>query len=261
MNPQKTPVSPSAPIHASAKHGWLAAALLVISLAGACSRPTPVALLFNPAPWQDGETHIFRVTDVDGNRAGQATFRAVAGDNDANEKIWSLTRTIQTQGDTEEITAKVSAVGFRPASSYLVRSNAAGTETVDAQYNGPAVDMVLTTRADVMTNQRVEVPSDVREAATLPMIVRALPLARGYATQLNAFLPIVGQLDRVTVSVVGDEQVTVPAGVYDAWVVTLDTGDAVSRLWIAKAAPYPLVKYIDGRNKATFELESFVADQ
>ncbi|MBK8795509.1 MAG: hypothetical protein IPM07_03420 [Anaerolineales bacterium] len=85
--------------------------------------------------------------------------------------------------------------------------------------------------------------------------------ARGYATQLNAFLPIVGQLDRVTVSVVGDEQVTVPAGAYDAWVVTLDTGDAVSRLWIAKAAPYPLVKYIDGRNKATFELESFVADQ
>lgn len=261
MNRSETSVSCPASTHVFTQRWWFVAALLVVSLAGACSRPTPVALLFNPAPWRDGETHIFHVTDVDGNRAGQATFHAVAGANDADEEMWSLTRTLQTQGDTEEITAKVSAAGFRPASSYLVRSNAAGTETVDAQYNGPAVDMVLTTRADVMTNQRVEVPSDVREAATLPMIVRALPLARGYATQLNAFLPIVGQLDRVTVSVVGDEQVTVPAGAYDAWVVTLDTGDAVSRLWIAKAAPYPLVKYIDGRNKATFELESFVADQ
>jgi len=29
-------------------------------------------------------------------------------------------------------------------------------------------------------------------------------------------------------------------------------------LWIAKEAPYPLVKYIDGRNRATFELERYV---
>src|SRR5690606_19291096 len=117
---------------------------------------------------------------------------------------------------------KVGAAGFRPQSSYLERSNAAGTETVDAQYGGPEVNMELTSRADVMTTQRVEVPSDVREMASLPMIARALPLARGYATQLNGFTPIVGLLDRVTLSVVGDEQVTVPAGTYDTWVVTAD---------------------------------------
>ncbi len=97
----------------------------------------------------------------------------------------------------------------------------------------------------------------MRETSTLPMITRALPLASGYATQLNAFLPIAGLLDRVTVSVVGDEDITTPAGTYDTWTVTLDAGDAVTRLWIAKDAPYPLIKFIDGRNKATFELESF----
>lgn len=238
-----------------------AVVLAMTSLFAGCSRPAPVALLFNPAPWQDGETHTFRVTDVDGNRAGSASYTITAGSTADGKAMWSLQRNIQTQGDTETVTTKVSATGFRPTSSYLERSSAAGTETVDAQYNGPVVDMLLTTRAAVTTNQRAEVPSDVRDTTTLPMIVRALPLARGYATQLNAFLPVAAVLDRVTVSVVGDEEVTAPAGVYDAWVVTLDSGDATSRLWIAKAAPYPLVKYIDGRNKATFELERYVASQ
>ncbi len=242
------------------RRGWTAAlaGLALVILAG-CSRPTPTGLVFNPAPWQDGEQHTFLLTDVDGNRAGTATYAMTGGTNDAGEAMWSIERIISAQGDTEQIAMKVGAAGFRPQSSYLERSNAAGMETVDAQYNGPEVNMELTTRADVMTTQRVEVPSDVREMASLPMIVRALPLARGYATQINAFTPIVGLLDRATVSVVGDEEVTVPAGTYDTWVVTIDTGDAVSRLWIAKDAPFPLVKYIDGRNKATFELQEFAA--
>ena len=232
---------------------------LALAMLAGCSRPTPTGLIFNPAPWQDGEQHTFRLTDVDGNRAGTATFTMTGGTNDAGEAMWSIERIISAQGDTEQIAMKVAASGFRPQTSYLERSNAAGTETVDAQYDGPAVNMELTSRADVMTTQRVEIPSDAREMASLPMIVRALPLARGYATKLNAFTPIVGLLDRVTVSVVGDEQVTVPAGTFDTWVVTADTGDAVTRLWVAKDAPYPLVKYIDGRNKATFELQEFAA--
>lgn len=238
---------------------WVA--LLIAGLLAACSQPTPVALRFNPAPWQDGEEHVFRITDVDGKPAGITTFAMTAGVNDQDQTVWAISRNTQAQGDLEELTVKVSEAGFRPQSSYLERSNAAGRESVDAQYNGPAVDMVLTTRADVATPQRVEVPSDVRESATLPMITRALPLARGYATQLNAFLPVAGLLDRVTIRVVGDERITAPAGAYDTWIVTLDTGNSISRLWVAKDAPYPVIKYIDGRNRATLELESYVANQ
>lgn len=235
--------------------------LLLVGILAGCNQTSPVGLVFNPAPWQDSEEHVFRITDVDGKYAGTMRYTMTEGVNDQGQPLWSITRSTQAQGDQEELTVKVMATGFRPQSSFLERSSAAGRETVDAQYNGPAVDMVLTTRADVATTQRFEVPSDVRESATLPMLARALPLARNYTTRLNAFLPVVGLRDRVTVRVVGDERLTTPVGAFDTWVVTLDTGNSISRLWVAKEAPYPVVKYIDGRNRATYELESYVASQ
>lgn len=231
--------------------------LLALLLLVGCSQPAPVALRFNPAPWQEGETHTFRLTDSDGTYAGTMTYTLTSGTNDAGERLWSLLRQTQAQDGQETITVKFFEAGFRPQASLLERSSTAGTETVDAQYAGPAVDLVLTTRADVATTQRIEIPSDVREAVTIPMLVRALPLARGYATQLNSFLPVAGTLERVTVRVVGDESLPVAAGLYDTWVVLLDTGDTVSRLWVAQNAPYPVVKYIDGRNRATLELEQY----
>ena len=92
---------------------------LVLALLAACSKPTPTGLIFNPAPWQDGEQHTFRLTDVDGNRAGTATFTMTGGTNDTGEAMWSIERVISAQGDTETLTMKVGAAGFRPQSSYL----------------------------------------------------------------------------------------------------------------------------------------------
>lgn len=254
-------LQPALTISRRHRHSMLLVLWLVAGMIAGCNQSTPVGLVFNPAPWQDGEEHVFRITDIEGRYAGVMRYTMTEGMNDQGQPLWSITRTTLAQGDQEELTVKVLATGFRPQSSLLERSNAAGRETVDAQYNGPAVDLVLTTRADVATTQRFEVPSDVRESGTLPMIARALPLARNYATRLNAFLPVVGLLDRVTVRVVGDERLVTPAGTFDAWVVTLDTGNSLSRLWVAKEAPHPVVKYIDGRNRATYELESYIASQ
>ena len=156
-----------------AAHTWRAArrwralllAALALGLLAGCSRSAPVGLLFNAAPWQAGETHTFGVTDVDGNRAGIATYSMAAGSGGGGgdgEAMWQLTRITQTQGDTETITTTISAAGFRPSASWLTRTSAAGTETVAARYNGPAVEMTLTTLAKVKTNQRAEVPSDLR---------------------------------------------------------------------------------------------------
>jgi hypothetical protein len=103
--------------------------------------------------------------------------------------------------------------------------------------------------------QRAQVTSDVRENATLLMLLRAMPLARGYATVINTFVPIAGQMDRVRVFVTGEETLTVPAGAFPVWTLELEAADgAVTKVWIGKEAPYQLVQFTDGRNNATFAL-------
>ncbi len=90
-------------------------------------------------------------------------------------------------------------------------------------------------------------------------IVRTLPLAEGYVTRINSFLPVVGKQERLIVSVVGQADVTVPAGSFPAWEVRLESPDKrTTTAWIGRDAPYPVVKFIDGRSKATYELTEFV---
>jgi hypothetical protein len=233
---------------------------LTLGFLAACrgGNATPGPLVFNPPPWQDGEVHTFRLTDVDGKPAGVATFTFTAGVDDKGEPGWTVERRVDAQGAVETVTTKVGGKGFRPTASLLERTGVDGsTETVDAAYKGAEVLMTLTSRDDVTSLQRVEVPSDVRDSATLPMLVRALPLARNYATRINSFVPIMGILDMVQVRVTGEAEVTAPAGTYRTWVVELALPDVTSTAWVAQEAPFPLVKYYDGRNKGTYELENF----
>ena len=144
--------------------------------------------------------------------------------------------------------------GFRPLQSTLVRIARDGTEVVSAKYNGSQADLELTTKQNVTTVQRVSIPSDARDHATLIMLLRALPLAEGYAVRLNVFLPVVGILDRVTVEVARQEQVSVLAGTYDTWYVQMETANSETEAWVSTQAPYPVVKFIDSRNGGTFEL-------
>ena len=244
---------------ASKPGALLLAAILMLFLAACAGSATPQPLRFGAAPWQSGEQHTLSITGADGQPAGMLTYLLTAGADETGAPEWVLERTVDSLGLQEFITVKMGDVGFRPKSAYLERSDQEGQESVDAQYANGQVDMELSTKRNVATVQRVSVPSDARDMVTMPMILRGLPLARGYVTQMNLFLPIAGQLERVTVRVTGEEEITVPAGTFKTWVVDVDSADAVSKLWFAQAAPNQLIKYQDGRNKAIFELTDYQA--
>ncbi|MBK8050314.1 MAG: DUF3108 domain-containing protein [Anaerolineales bacterium] len=236
---------------------WLP--VFAIFLFAACGSPKPAALVFNPAPWQDGEQHVLAITDREGKPAGQLEFSISAGVNDQDEPLWVIQRTITSGGNQESITVKIDEKGFRPRASYLERTDANSVESVDAQYNNGQVDLTLNTKQNVMTVQRAQIPSDARETVTLPILVRALPLTRNYATQINAYLPLANQLERITVRVDGEETLTTPAGAIKSWVVVLDSGDAKSKAWVAQDSPHQLLKYVEGRTQTTFDLQTYQA--
>lgn len=233
--------------------------LLTAMLLAGCAQATPQPLLFGPAPWPDGEQSTYTLTDRNGQQIGSARYTltsipATNGNDGGSDGAWQLVRTITALESREAMTITMDARGFRPQASQLERVNAAGSETVEAVYSSGQVDMTLNTRQNVRTVQREQVPSDARETVALPMLLRSLPLASGYATQINAYLPVAAQLERITARVAGEETVRTDAGSFATWVVVLDAGDAESKAWIAKEEPYLLVKYLDGRNQATLEL-------
>jgi hypothetical protein len=221
-------------------------------LAG-CGQRSVQPLIFNAAPWQPNEISTYQLTDLNGSYAGTARYDLTRLEGD----LWNLRREINAQGTQEVVAVDMAETGFRPVQSTLVRIAREGTEVVSATYTGSQANLELTTKQNITTYERVSVPSDAREQATLVMLLRALPLAEGYAVRLNVFSPVTGLLDRVTVAVVGRQQVTTLAGDYETWFVRMEAPDSETEAWVETEAPYPVVKFIDSRNGGTFELSEF----
>ena len=230
----------------------LLCALLSFPFLTACA-PQPEPLVFGQPAWSDGETSAYRVTNREGRIAGAALFRTGQAENGN----WRLTREIDDAGSIERAVVEVRPPGYRPVYSHLTRAVQGGNQVVETEYTGATVDIALTNRRGATVYERVQAPSDIRDERTLLLILRALPLAQGYATRINSFLPVVGRVERVTVQVRHAETVIVPSGSYSAWLVELKTNQRTTTAWVARAAPFPLVKFIDGRSQATFELTGF----
>ena len=232
--------------------------IIVALLVAGCNRqPDVQPLKFNAAPWLPNENSTYQLTDLNGNYAGTARYDIASLDGN----VWNLRREINAQGTQEIVAVDMSHEGFRPIQSTIVRIAKEGTEVVSAKYSGSQADLELTTKLNITTMQRVSIPSDARDQAALVMLLRALPLAENYAVRLNVFLPIVGILDRVTVSVEKAEQVTTLAGTFDTWYVRMETPNSQTEAWVSTQAPYPVVKFIDSRNGGTFELSEFQVGQ
>ncbi len=241
----------------TAWRAWgLSVALLALLLLAGCS-PQVQPLVFGEPVWQDGETSAYRVTNVEGRVVGEATVSLHAGGEHAGGDAWTLRRAVQDVAVYEEVVVEFRSQGYTPVYTDLVRRDGAGSQRVEATIDRAQVNIALTNRLGNTVYERVSAPSDIRDERTLLTLVRTLPLAPGYAVRLNSFLPVVGQTERVTVVVDKAETITVPAGTFAAWKVELRTPDRTTTAWIAQDPPHPVVKFIDGRSKATFDLVAF----
>lgn len=216
----------------------------LLVLLGACGAPPVQPLHFGNAPWQSSETSRYSLLDADGNPLGTAIL-ALTQEQVGGATGWLFRRQVTGSGGSEVSSVAFSADGYRPAQSAINLTDSTGTERVTATYDQGEVNLELTTKLNNTTYQQYNTPSDARDQRSLWALVRTLPLAQGYSTELNSFLPLTGQLERVTVTVGKQEQVTVPAGLFDAWSVMLDNGDRETRFWLAVDAPHTLVKVED----------------
>ena len=232
--------------------------LLAFAFSG-CGQPEVQPFALAATPWSAGEATVYQVTDINGAAAGTARYTLTMGAGENSPESWTIQREIMAQGTTEVVVVVVSQNGLRPQSSLLTRINKDGQQIVQSTYGSDGVDTVLTSVQNITTYDHFNVPSDALDVDTVLQVVRALPLAEGYATRLNSFGTTTGRVERVTVQVIQQELVTTPAGDFDTWQVALETPTTKTSAWIGRNDARLLVKYVDGRNGGTFVLSEYTA--
>ncbi len=174
--------------------------LVLLLLLSACGAPPVQALRLGDAPWASGETASYNLLDDAGAPVGTAIL-ALSQEQVGDAPGWILRRQVTGREGSEVSNVTMSGAGYRPVQSALALTDATGSERVSATYDRGEVNLDLTTKSNSTTYQKVNVPSDARDQRSLWTIVRSLPLAAGYSTQLNSFLPLTGRLERMTVTV------------------------------------------------------------
>ena len=224
----------------------------------ACGTSTPEPLVLGEPVWQAGERSEYRVTNREDVVAGSAIIEITAAE-DLTDGGWVFRRVINDIGVSEAATVTVQSLGYLPLHSLTVRSTQNAQEIVEADHDRAQVDLTITNQQGATVYERVNVPSDSRDERTLLPLLRTLPLRRGYAANINSVYPLTGFSERFSIRILGSETVTVPAGTFDTWQIELRTTDRTTRAWVGQDAPHLLVKFIEGRSQATFELSSFLA--
>jgi hypothetical protein len=106
------------------------------------------------------------------------------------------------------------AAEFTPDSAYASMTSPLGKQNI-----------VLPNRADILVN-----------AMAVDVIVSGLPLATAWRDSATMLVIDAGgaALTPVTLSVEGEERITVPAGEFDCWIVAIEAERASGRLWVTK---------------------------
>ena len=183
---------------------------------------------------------------VQGNALGQATA-AVERVSEGDHPVLRLTSSMSLGGMVSEFdTATVDAATLAP-----LHLRAGGTQ------GGQPISLVLDYQPGHVTGH-VHIPTQqgVHDAAvdtalaagtldenTVSNLLPALPLAGGAKWTVSAYDATEGTVRTLSAAVTGEDSVTVPAGAFSCWKVSLTGGQFPINFYVTKTAPYLIAKY------------------
>lgn len=223
----------------------VATAVLVLGLGG-CGQP----LRFAAA---DGEIGIYHLMDhAAGVAVGQVTY--MLEDVDGN---WSIRQELSLGRTRETVELTVAAGTLRPRQLGLEVTTPDGWTRLDATYTGRTAEVKLDRQGEIEAHALPLPRGRFFEGESLLYVLRSLPLATGYRTQLEVVLTRSLTPARIGVEVRGREQIRTPAGEFLTWVV--EVPDLFQMVWIGVEAPHPVVRVMDWGSGTALELVAFQA--
>ncbi|HEY3359125.1 MAG TPA: YhfC family glutamic-type intramembrane protease [Polyangia bacterium] len=221
-----------------------AALLAAVVLAGCGATPSAPPRL--TAPWSDGEVTTYDLLDRRGAVVGAATWTVARADGG-----WRLVHEM-AQGARRTVGEVVMDADLRPRRA----TRTADGKRVELAYDAGSVLVRREGPKGAPKEQRVAVPAGAIDNDESLTFQRALPLAAGYTVR---YANVVASGTPVTMRLTVDarEAVTVPAGTFPAWRVSLAAGANAHRAWYATDPPHLMVKYENPQSGAVFALRSW----
>lgn len=194
--------------------------------------------VFDRAPWADGEKASYVGLAPNGSAMSATEIRMRLHDG-----AWVL-----EEGKTQ--------VDFTTDLFTARSSHASSAGQVEAVYGQREVKVTVTPTNGAAKETTVFVHGPAVDNDALLTALRALPLAAGYSATLEVVVPRSGA-SRLTVRVGEARKVTVPAGTFETFPVTLDFGVSAHHAYYAVEPPHWLIEYDNSATKGSLVLRSY----
>ena len=224
----------------------LAALLLPALLAGlACGlqpkKAPPTADLAITIPWPDREQAHYQLLDRKSKKEMGVGTLSVTKQGDQYE----LTQKFEgEEGSSDESTVTVDAQTLKPLTFHrkLVLPNQ--TEEVKGDYDAvQGVANITEVKGEDDRPVPLRLGKNYYDNDTSLFLWRAIPFAEGYTAAYFTVLTGSGTQAIVEIEITGKEEVTVPAGTFQAWKMEVRSSGVKQFAWFADTPQHPLVQY------------------
>jgi hypothetical protein len=223
--------------------------VLVLWLAVLGCGPNVPVITVAQIPWPDSETTYYVIQNSQGTAMGTLNTTIV---RDGDKYL--MLSTVVMGNTTDEAVMALNSVDLKPISEIRTIDVPAGGAIPGGIYQIMVDyhDSQITFEAYLPGDQHqgpyeFKIPADSYANDEVWYLFRALPFEEGYSGRYtNVIIWTTFQTPSTTVTVVGSETVSAPAGNFDCYKLEVTVANTSVYVWYAKAAPHYMVKYQKG---------------
>jgi hypothetical protein len=219
--------------------------------------PLPTQDVVTSIPWKVGEETSYSILDDGDELLGTGVLRI-----DQEDGRLRLSQHYQNPDFDDRSSVLVDAETLKPVEGDRVITGEDGVLRIEVHYSGGIVEIERTATDEKGKEEqrvdRLDVPEHAYDTGASLFLWRTIPMQLDYRVAYNSMATAVvgkSQENRVTLRVLPQETVEVPAGIFQAWRLEVRAPGGVKQTaWYSTDSARRLVKYDSGQY--TFLLES-----
>jgi hypothetical protein len=239
-----------------------------LALAASCNSKTPKATTMDIVagiPWSAPESNSYQLSQ-DGSVKG--TTKLSVARKDADFELTQSTSDPNGNSDVSVVIADASTL--KPKSGTRTITDSKQKTLLETTYDDIGTDQCSSGKIAHITQSVFSPPEQAKPDSkrTIPKCVpehtydideslfiwRTIDFTKGTQLTYNNLATNSGDNHLVTLTVMDQEKVTVPAGTFDAWLVEVASERSRQKAWFATTADHRLLQYVNNQGQS-FQLE------